>query len=185
MVTTSTNLLDRLQQPDQPQAWERFVHLYTPLLLVWAKRQGLQDVEDLVQEVLVKLLRELPKYRRQAAGSFRAWLRQVTVNQCEDFRRRKATRPLPGADGLDRVAEDTSEVDLGNTEIQLLLVSRALELIRVDFGEQTWAAFTKVMLKGRSAADTAAELGMTINAVFMARNRVLTRLRQEVHGMMD
>ena len=71
MATTSTNLLGRLQQSDQPEVWERFVQLYTPLLLVWTKRQGVQDVEDLVQEVLMKLLRELPQFQRQREGSFR------------------------------------------------------------------------------------------------------------------
>jgi RNA polymerase sigma-70 factor (ECF subfamily) len=73
MLTTSSTLLIRLRQPHQPEAWRRFVHLYAPLLLVWARRQGLReaDAEDLVQEVLVKLVRELPAYQRTEGQSFR------------------------------------------------------------------------------------------------------------------
>ena len=83
------------------------------------------------------------------------------------------------------VADDVPFIDLDEFEYQSLLLKRALTLIRVDFSEQTWTAFTKVMVEGRSAAAAAAELGMTINAVFMARHRVMTRLRQELGGLMD
>src|SRR5713101_5850023 len=108
MLTTSPTLLDRLRQPNQPEAWARFVGLYTPLLLYWASRQGFQeaDAQDLVQEVLVKLVRELPAYERGVAQSFRCSLFRITVNQCRDFRRRKATRALPGAEGLSAVRDD-------------------------------------------------------------------------------
>jgi RNA polymerase sigma-70 factor (ECF subfamily) len=187
MLTTSTNLLNRLRQPNQPGAWERFVRLYTPLLLVWARRQGFQeaDAEDLVQEVLVKLLRELPTYERGDGESFRGWLFRVTVNQCQDFRRRKATRALPGANGLSGVPDDSRLSGLEKAEYRRLMVRRALDLIRADFSETTWAAFLGVMVEGRPVADVAAELNVTANAVYLARHRVLTRLRQELDGFLD
>src|SRR5437588_288356 len=105
MLTTSPTLLDQLRQPYQPEAWARFVNLYAPLLLGWARRQAFQeaDAEDLVQEVLVKLVRALPTYQREAGQSFRGWLFIVTLNQGRDYRRRRATRPLPGAGGLSGV----------------------------------------------------------------------------------
>jgi RNA polymerase sigma-70 factor (ECF subfamily) len=187
MLTTSTNLLNRLQQPNQPAAWERFVRLYTPLLVVWAGRQGLrgEDAEDLVQEVLVKLLNKLPTYKRGEGKSFRAWLSRVTVNQCHDFRRRKATRALPGADGLSGAADDSPVAELEEAEYRRLLVRRGLELIRPDFGESTWAAFLGVVVEGRPVAEVADELRTTRTAVYMARHRVLTRLREEIDGLMD
>jgi RNA polymerase sigma-70 factor (ECF subfamily) len=187
MLTTSTSLLNRLRQPNQPQAWERFVKLYAPLLLVWARRQGLReaDAEDLVQQVLLKLLDELPAYQRGAGQSFRGWLFRVTANQCQDFRRRKATRALPAADGLANLADPSPAADLEEQEYRRLLVQRGLQVVRPDFNETTWAAFTRVMLEGRSPAEVAAELNVSTNAVYLARHRVLTRLREELDGLLD
>jgi RNA polymerase sigma-70 factor (ECF subfamily) len=187
MLTTSTSLLNQLRQPDQPEAWERFVSLYTPLLVIWARRQGLQDAdaEDLVQEVLLKLLRELPAYERRGGESFRGWLFRVTVNQCHDYRRRKATRALPGADGLSRASDHQPASDLEAAEYQRLLVLRGLDLIRADFGEATWAAFYQVMVEGRPVPEVAAALNISANAVYLARHRVLTRLRQELDGLLE
>ncbi|HXG09177.1 MAG TPA: sigma factor, partial [Gemmataceae bacterium] len=76
MPTTSLTLLERLRQPNQPDAWDRFVRLYAPLLLQWAHHQGFQDAdaEDLAQTVLVKLIRLLPNYQRAEGQSFRGWL---------------------------------------------------------------------------------------------------------------
>jgi RNA polymerase sigma-70 factor (ECF subfamily) len=187
MTTTSLTLLDRLRQPNQTDAWVRFVSLYAPLLLNWASRQGLQesDAQDVVQEVLVKLVRELPVYERGDGQSFRGWLYRLTVNQCQDFRRRVATRPLPGAAGLSDVCDACRASEKEESDDRRRLVRRALELIRGDFNETTWTAFTRLMLEGRSATDVAAELGTTANAVYLDRHRVLTRLRQELVGMLD
>jgi RNA polymerase sigma-70 factor (ECF subfamily) len=187
MLTTSPTLLDLLRQPNQPEAWVRFVRLYTPLLLVWSRRQGFQeaDAEDLVQEVLVKLVHELPTYERGVQQSFRGWLFRVTANQCRDFRRRKATRPLPGADRLDGLADRAAVAELEEEEYRRLLIRRALDLVRPDFSDKTWAAFLGVMVEGRSAAEVAAALGISSNAVFLARNRVLTRLREDLDGLVD
>jgi RNA polymerase sigma-70 factor (ECF subfamily) len=186
LLTTSSTLLDQLRQPDQPEAWRRFVLLYAPLLFVWARRQGLRetDAEDLVQEVLVKLVRELPAYRRGPGQSFRAWLFRVTVNQCRDFRRRQATRALPPDDGLSGVAEAPAP-ELEEAEYRRLLVQRALEVIRRDFNDTTWTAFHGLMVEGRAAADVAAGLGLSVNAVWLARHRVVRRLREELDGLLE
>jgi RNA polymerase sigma-70 factor (ECF subfamily) len=179
--------LDRLRQPNQTEAWVRFVSLYTPLLLNWASRQGMQeaDAQDVVQEVLFKLIRELPAYERGDGQSFRGWLFRLTVNQCHDFRRRVATRQLPGADGLSDVSDACRASEMQDAKDRAFLVRRALEVIRHDFNETTWTAFTRLMMEGHSASDVAAELRTTANAVYLARHRVLTRLRQELEGVLD
>jgi len=63
---TSVTLLDRLRRGGEPAAWDRFARLYTPLLRAWAVRQGFQDADaaDLTQDVLLKLVHELPAYAR-------------------------------------------------------------------------------------------------------------------------
>jgi RNA polymerase sigma-70 factor, ECF subfamily len=186
MPTTSLTLLDRLRRPDQPEAWDRFVRLYAPLILRWAAHQGFEaaDAEDLTQTVLVKLIRRLPTYERHDGQSFRGWLFTVCRNECHDFRTHKATRPLPGADGLETVAAPRDSAP-DEDEYRRHLVHHALELVRTDFSAETWTAFTRFVLDGRSAPEVARELGVTPNAVYLARNRVLTRVREELAGLLD
>jgi RNA polymerase sigma-70 factor (ECF subfamily) len=186
MSTTSLTLLDRLRRPDEADAWNRFARLYAPLLVRWAQLQGLHsaDAEDLAQIVLVKLLRLLPAYERRDGQTFRGWLFTICRNECRDFRTRRATGPLPGSDGLATVARSPSD-DAEETEYRQLLVHRALELIRGDFSALTWDAFTRFVLEGAPAPDVARALGITPNAVYLARNRVLTRLREELNGLID
>lgn len=187
MPTTSLTLLHRLRQPGQTEAWDRFVRLYAPLLVRWAQVQGFHaaDTEDLTQSVLLKLLRLLPTYERRDGQAFRGWLFTVCRNECRDFRGRRATRPLPGSDGLADVAgpDDPGEPDAVGYRRQL--VHRALDVIRTDFTPATWDAFARFVLDGQPAASVAAALGTTTNAVYLARNRVLTRLREELAGLLD
>jgi RNA polymerase sigma-70 factor (ECF subfamily) len=186
MLTTSQTLLERLRDKES-NAWERFVRLYTPLLMVWTRRQGFReaDADDLVQEVLVRLVQKLPTYQPDAGRSFRGWLFRVCFNQCQDFRRRKATRLLPGAEGLSAVSDGLAGEALEETEYRRLLVSRALELIRGDFNETTWAAFQGVMVEERTAAEVATALNLSVGNVYQARHRVLKRLREEIDGMLE
>src|SRR6185369_6361079 len=87
MLSTSVTLLERVRKRDDQAAWERFVALYTPLLYRWAQRAGLadQDAADLVQDVLVLLMQELPNFEYDAARrNFRGWLKTVTINKCRE-----------------------------------------------------------------------------------------------------
>jgi RNA polymerase sigma-70 factor (ECF subfamily) len=186
MPTTSLTLLDRLRQPGQPDAWDRFVHLYTPLLLHWAQLQGIEgaDAEDLTQTVLVKLIRLLPRYERRDGETFRGWLFVICRNEAHDFRTRRATRPLPGPGGLlTVVAPLTAEPD--ETEYREHLVHRALDLVRSDFTLDVWDAFMRFVLDGQQASDVALAQNTTANAVYQARYRVLRRLREELGGLLD
>lgn len=184
---TSLTLLERLRAPNASAAWERFAQLYTPLLRQWAQRYGLQDtdVDDVVQDVLLKLAKLLPDPARPPVASFRGWLREITLNACRDFFRRKGTRPLPGADGLSGVGADAALSAVVEANDRQTVVRRALEMIRSEFSEKTWAAFTGLAIQERDAASVAAELGITRNAVHLARNRVLTRLREEFGAFLE
>jgi RNA polymerase sigma-70 factor, ECF subfamily len=187
MPDTSLTLLDRLRRSDQPEAWTRFVRLYAPLLLRWASYQGFSeaDAEDLTQTVLIKLIRLLPSYARREGQSFRGWLFTICKNECRDFRSRRATRALPKADGLSGVMDDTPDENLSESEYRSQLVQRALELVRADFSFSTWEAFTRFVLEGKPAADVARELCISSNAVYLARNRILTRVREELKELLD
>src|SRR5947209_16334896 len=99
MHTTSPSLLARLRRPDDPEAWDRLVDLYTPLLYHWARGTGLQepDAADLVQEVFAVLVRKLPEFRYDEHKSFRGWLRKITLNKWRDRQRHARTRRQEGA----------------------------------------------------------------------------------------
>ena len=185
-METPASLLERLREPHSQQAWTRFVQLYTPLLYHWARRLGLHepDAADLVQDVLVLLVRKLPEFTYDYNKSFRAWLRTVMRN-CWRNRRRRVELPRevhpPDLDGLaDSAAEDV----LSETEYRQWLVGRALELMQAEFQATTWKACWECVVSGRSAAVVADELGISIGAVYVAKSRVLSRLRQELTDLL-
>src|SRR5262249_28036878 len=157
--------------PSRAAAWVRFVNLYTPLLREWAERRGFQpaDVADLVQNVLVKLMYEVPRYKPGVGKSFRAWLAQILANAGHDYRRRKATRALPGEVGLAEVGREENDPveELEEADYKHQLLRRGLDIVRPDFNDQTWAAFNGVMLDDRPPADVATELGISENAVYL------------------
>ncbi len=185
---TPVSLLERLRGPAEPDAWRRCAELFTPLLYHWAHRAGLSapDAADLVQEVFLVLVQKLPEFRYDRRGTFRGWLRTVTLNKWREMHRR---RQLPARDEDDPrldelVAPDDSE-DYGEVEFRRHLVDRALRLMKSEFQPTTWKACWEHVVSGRSAADVARELGVSVDAVYTAKSRVLRRLRAELDGLLD
>lgn len=187
MHSTPLSLLERLRQPADQDAWSRFVRLYTPLLWYWAKRAGLRepDAADLLQDVFTLLVEKLPHFRHDGANSFRAWLRTVTLNKWRE-RGRRATLPVTGGDAAlaDLTVPDPLE-EHWEADYRRHVVGQAVRLMRAEFQPTTWRACWEHVVGGKSAAAVAQELGLTPGAVRAAKFRVLTRLRQELHGLMD
>ncbi len=188
MNTTSISLLARLKTADAEHSWSRFVDLYTPLIFYWAKKQGLgeADASDLVQDVMILLVRELPKFQYDRGRSFRGWLRTLTINKLRDRQRRKAgKKEVVGPSALDdlEVADDVEF--LAEAEYRDRLVARALDLMKSDFEATTWRACWEHVVEERPVAEIASELGITPNAVYIAKYRVLRRLRDELDGLLD
>ncbi|HEV3262984.1 MAG TPA: sigma-70 family RNA polymerase sigma factor [Gemmataceae bacterium] len=186
-MDTSASLLERLRQPAQERAWARFVELYTPLLYSWARRLGLHDADaaDLVQDVLTLLVRKLPEFSYDPNRSFRAWLRTVTLNSWRNRRRRAELPRAANPPDLDDLPSPDAADVAGEAEYRRWLVGRALELMRAEFQPTTWKACWESAVNGRPAAEVAAELGISVGAVYMARSRVLSRLRRELTGLLD
>lgn len=200
MNKTSLSLLERLQDRSRPdnESWTRMVEVYSPLILKWLKRSGLegQDADDVVQEVLAVVFRRLPAFQRnEQVGSFRAWLRAIAVNCLRDFwrarRRRKAGAGLgSGNDEVQQMLEQLSDPasalsEIWDREHDRHVTQYLLQLIQPEFSEKNWQAFTRVAMQGEPAKVVAEELEMTLNAVYIARSRVLTRLREEGRGMVE
>lgn len=188
MYTTSASLLERLRQPGQEQAWQRFVELYTPLLYTWAQWQGLAgaDAADLVQDVFALLVRKLPEFRYDEKKSFRGWLRTLALNKWRENQRRKLPLTFTGSGReLDsRYGKDETNL-FEEAEFRQYLTHRALELLQSEFRSATWRAFWETSVAGRSTAEVARELGLTTGAVRAARFRVACRLRAELSGMLE
>jgi RNA polymerase sigma-70 factor (ECF subfamily) len=192
MQTTSPSLLHRLRDRADADAWGRLARVYTPLLLDWVQRLGVQpaDADDLAQEVLATVAREMPRFEYDPArGAFRGWLRTVLANRVRHHRRSRAGRPdAVGGGGQDRLLADLADGrgDLGrewDRDHDRHVVGRLLDLIRPEFQPATWEAFRLAAVEGRPAAEVAATLGLTPNAVRVAKCRVLARLRQEADGL--
>jgi RNA polymerase sigma-70 factor, ECF subfamily len=184
---TSVSLIDRLKaaRPDAPD-WQRLQGIYLPLIQRWLRRvPGLGDeVQDLAQEVFVVVVRELARFERQREGSFRAWLRNITVNKARNFSKQRDRRPAVGLDltdgFLDKMADPDSELAREwDREHDEHVVQRILAAVQPDFSAQTWKAFQRFARDGLSAAQVAEELGLSVNAVLLAKSRVIRRLREE------
>jgi RNA polymerase sigma-70 factor (ECF subfamily) len=192
-METSVSLLERLRtQPDEA-SWQRLDDLYRPLIRRWLLRDPTlrRDADDLVQEVMAVLVRELPGFRHERPGSFRRWLRTVTLHRVQAYWRSRQRGPRPlGASPADSVLaqlEDPAS-DLSrqwDREHDHHVMQRLLELIEPEFTATTWHAFRRVVLDEVKPAQVAAELGMSVNAVLLAKSRVLSRLRWEGRGLID
>jgi RNA polymerase sigma-70 factor (ECF subfamily) len=181
MDPTPVSLLERLRNAD-PEAWGRFVELYTPLLFSWARKLGLQeaDAADLVQDVLLLLLRKLPTFAYDRHQRFRGWLWTVVRNRWATVKRQAAPPVSLAVD----VAEGDAAVEVEENEYRGYLIGRALRLMQAEFQPTTWQAFWQSAVCDRPAAEVGAELGMTVAAVYTARSRVLRRLRQDLGGLL-
>ena len=194
MSDTSLSLLDRLGRGDDGTAWQRLVDLYTPLLHAWLGRYELQpaDRDDLTQEVLGIVVRELPAFQHNGRpGAFRSWLRTIVVHALRRFWRARAYRPpAPGGSPFEEYLSQLEDPHSGlsgewDREHDRYLLRRLLELVERDFRPATWQAFQRLVLERRPAAEVAADLGLSVNAVLIAKSRVLERLRQEGRGLID
>jgi RNA polymerase sigma-70 factor, ECF subfamily len=191
---TSRSLLARVKA-DEPDAWERLVGLYAPLVLHWCRGKGLQDpdVADIFQEVFRAVVANVGGFRREREGdTFRGWLRRITQNKLRDhFRRRERdVQGVGGSSARERFAQlpepQPAEDNLApDDDGERALFSRAINLIRAEFEERTWSAFWRTAVEGRAAKDVADDLAMSPGAVRVAKSRVIHRLREELGDLME
>jgi RNA polymerase sigma-70 factor (ECF subfamily) len=191
--TTSTSLLCRVKAQEQV-AWSRLVSLYSPLVYRWCRQAGVQpaDAADVGQEVFQAVARKIADFRRDQAGdSFRGWLRVITRNKLVDhFRSRQASVPGVGGSAnqnhLNDLAANGLPVDDSDAHLEeRLLYHRAAELIRAEWDAASWQAFWRVTIDGQTPADVAGDLQISINAVYLAKSRILRRLREEFAELLE
>jgi RNA polymerase sigma-70 factor (ECF subfamily) len=190
---TSLTLLGRLQQtPTDQGAWDLFVERYGPKVYTWCRRWRLQesDAQDVTQNVLLELARQMQSFVYRQGGTFRGWLRTVAYRAYCDYLTARQ-RVTPGS-GDDAVLAQLSSVEARTDLLQQLeeeydreLLDEATGRVRLRVQPHTWDAFVLTAVEGLSGADVARRLGMQIGAVYVARGKVQKMLQEEVRRLED
>ncbi len=188
---TSASLIERMRcSPDEPAAWSEFVDRYGPRIFHWCLRWGLQqaDAEDLTQNVLLKLAQHMRTFAYDPKRSFRAYLKTVTHHAWRDLMEsRKLGQVGSGDSQIGRLLDEQKAPDDLNEaldeEHRRAVLEAAMTRVQARVEAKTWQAFQMQSLEQQSGSDAAKQLGMTVAAVFMARSRVQTMLRDEVQRL--
>jgi RNA polymerase sigma-70 factor (ECF subfamily) len=185
--STSSSLLGRVKARN-PEAWQRMCDLYVPYIYRWCRRAGVQqaDAADIAQEVFRTVATKIADFQSGRPGGLRAWLQAITRNKIGDHLRRwrcqaQGQGGTAAQDQLKQIADSLDSLSAADVDAQdNLLPHRVLHLVRSEFADRTWQAFWLVLAEERSPAEVAQQLGMTLAAMYMAKSRVLCRLRQEL-----
>ena len=192
---TRVTLLTRLRDGKDGGAWREFFDLYGPVVYRFARNRGLQDADaaDLMQDVLRSVARNAHRMEYDPKrGTFRGWLYTVTRNKIYNFLSSQKNRPRASgdSDAYERLQaapareEDGPDADW-EREYQQRLTDRAMDLVKDEFQPATWQAFWGTAVEGKAAGEVGVGLKMSPGAVYVAKSRVLARLREEVRKMMD
>jgi RNA polymerase sigma factor (sigma-70 family) len=175
---TRASLLVRLRDGQDQTAWSEFVRLYAPVVYRFARRKGLQDADaaDLSQEVLRSVSSSVGAFDPQL-GLFRSWLFTLVHRRLYDFvQRDHRQETVQLVDDVPARAEEES----WNQEFERQLFTLAAELIRPTFTDTTWQAFQRAAVEGQSGQEVARSLGISVAAVYLAKSRVMVKLKVEI-----
>ena len=193
MNETRQSLLLRAQT-GETDAWKDLTDLYRPLILSWLNRQGvpIRDLEDLSQEVLLSVVKQLPGFQHSGnRGAFRSWLRTIVCRRAADYWRAidgdtQASGGSGATAALQEIADPDSDLNRQwDEEHDNYVVHCLLDLVEEEFEPITLQAFRRLAFDGVSGAEAAEELGLSVVAVYVAKSRVLARIRQKAEGLID
>lgn len=191
--TTRLSLLVRLRDAHDRLAWEQFVGLYAPLVYGFARKKGLQDADaaDIAQDVLTSVAQQMRQWEFDPQrGTFRGWLFTIARNRLRNWLASPARR-INGSGGDDHHEALQAEADPmldeadWDAEYARRVFHWAAAQVREQVSEQTWRAFEFTAINARSGPEVAEELGMTAGAVYLARSRVMARLKALVQSVND
>jgi RNA polymerase sigma-70 factor (ECF subfamily) len=189
---TRPSLLLRVRDAQDERAWQEFVELYTPLIFGYCRRRGLQeaDAADVTQEVMRALARSVARLEhRPDLGGFRAWLFRVTRSKLNNHFEKVRRQPLVvgGSTIRQRVEAEPCPEEGANWdhEYRRHIFDWAAACVRPEVEEKTWLAFWQSAVEDQPARKVAAGLGLSLGAVYIAKSRVITRLREMVASVAD
>jgi RNA polymerase sigma-70 factor (ECF subfamily) len=182
----------RLRDSTNHEAWREFLQLYSPLVYGFVRNRGLQDADaaDLLQDVLRSVSGSIGRldYDKQKGG-FRAWLFTITRNRLSTYLSGRRATAAAGADSAIQQMLDSEPDRSGSMEeewereFQRQLTSKAMQTIESEFEDRTWQAFWLSAVDGVSAVDVSKTLSMSTGAVYVAKSRVLARLKTEIQRL--
>lgn len=191
--TTRASLLLRLTDTENQQGWEEFVKLYEPLVHRLLRKSGLQDADlfEVTQDVFFAVSRNVanfePTYGR---GSFRGWLRTITRNLLINLIEQRRRQVGAGTGSTDMIqllqeipAPDSHASVVVDTELRRRLFHHAADRVRREFQPATWQAFWQTAVDSIEVSEVCRRMGLTPGAVYVARSRVIARLRKEVEQL--
>ena len=186
---TSASLLGKLgQNPTNQIAWQNFANRYGPLIQQWCVRWGMKsdDGDEIAQNVMLQLSRQMAQFNYDRNGSFRSWLKTVTYRAwCDFVRQRMRQKDVASGDSdvLDQLKAQEAEQDLTNcleNEWKSELMELAMAAVQKRIQSHTWEAFRLSALENLSGADVADKLGMKVGAVWVAKSKVIRMIRDEI-----
>jgi RNA polymerase sigma factor (sigma-70 family) len=189
---TRASLLVRLRDGGDAAAWREFVRLYAPIIYGFARKRGLQDADaaDLMQEVLRSLSSAAQRLEYDPArGTFRGWLFTVTRNKVFKFLESRSKRVLGTGDSntqrrLEQHAGSDGDLSADwEADYQRTLAAQAMERVKGEFRAATWDAFILTAVDGRTPAQVSARVGLSVGAIYVAKSRVIARLRLEIERL--
>jgi RNA polymerase sigma-70 factor (ECF subfamily) len=193
MPSTHVSLIDHAQS-GSARGWGRLVETYQPIVYRYLRREGVahDDASDLTQDVLTVLVRELETFQHNGrTGGFRRWLRQITIHRLLMYRRSRKRREVAtgGSSFLQQLQEFASDecelADSWDREFDRALLKDLFERVESEFEPTTMAAFRMLAIQQESPEAVAAELGLSVGAVYSAKSRVLRRLRQAADALKE
>ncbi|MBI1345802.1 sigma-70 family RNA polymerase sigma factor [bacterium] len=179
---TRLSLLVRLQSRRDEEAWGEFLADYEPFLLGMFRRRGLQeaDVRDVTQQVLVSIASNVGRWQPDGqAAPFRRWITTIARNAAIRHLSRSAQRPVSGLPEQFASIGQPSSTERAEREYQQEILAWAIQQVRDEFQPTTWQAFWETSVQLRPIAEVARELAISTGAVYMARSRVMARLREK------
>jgi len=187
-VVTQPSLLVRIRDRADNDAWARFVEIYGPLFYGFVRKRGLQDADavDLVQDVLRSVAGAISRLEYDPArGKFRAWLFTIVKNRLRNTLKVQARRESGSGDSAvaEQIANEPAPDDWQvqwEADHQRRLFGWASEQVQAEVEDRTWQAFRKTAVDGSSGKEVARELNMSVAAVYLAKSRVMARLKELV-----
>jgi len=185
---TRYTLLRRAADSNDEAAWETIVSQYRRFIIYMLRKMNVpqNDIEDVAQQILGLLVRDLGQYDRDRAR-FRSWLGSVIRNAAMNYFRRQQARAV-------RLCTVSPDIDLLNTghpaeiniqierEWAVYISNLAMERTRNAFKGQAVEVF-EMGMDGMLAADIAQQTGLSVSSVYTLRKRVKARLYREIRAV--
>lgn len=189
MHSTQTSLLRILQQPyvDHPEDWNGFARLYVPLFFEFCRRLGVPESEraDVVQDMLIRVLKGISSFQRNETGSFRAWLFRLLKNAWIDrLRHNPNTARILEDPCLSSASTDPLEI-IAEEEYRQYVIRRVHAKVLAEFSPANQLVFQRLVVEDQPATKVASDLGLSVNAVYLIRSRMLRRIREDLSDLID